>query len=65
MKEEERERLRQHQLEQEQLESEQIKDVSDFPEVSTEPEDILYMDLVNRKKVNKQLLINVRKDVLV
>ena len=65
MKEEERERLRQHQLEQEQLESEQIKDVSDFLKLVLNQKIFLYMDLVNRKKVNKQLLINVRKDVLV
>lgn len=60
MKEEERERLRQHQLEQEQLESEQIKDVSDFPEVSTEPEDIpIYGP--SESQESKQTTTNKRK----
>ena len=59
-KEEERERLRQHQLEQEQLESEQIKDVSDFPEVSTEPEDIpIYGP--SESQESKQTTTNKRK----
>ncbi|MCH4489698.1 DNA translocase FtsK [Staphylococcus haemolyticus] len=59
-KEEERERLRQHQLEQEQLESEQIKDVSDFPEVNTEPEDIpIYGH--SESQESKQKTTNKRK----
>lgn len=59
-KEEGRERLRQHKLEQEQLKSEQIKDVSDFPEVSTEPEDIpIYGH--SESQESKQTTTNKRK----